>query len=52
MLTEVDIERIMAAKRRLAESLAEESEFDFIEENDDTGTYEEDAPVTETNGLM
>ena len=52
MLTEIDIERIMAAKRQLAESIAEESEFEFTEENYELQVFEEDAPVTETNGLM
>ena len=52
MLTEVDIERIMAAKRQLAESIAEESEFEFTEDDDERQVFEEDAPVTETNGLM
>lgn len=52
MLTEVDIERIMAAKRHLAESIADESEFEFTEEDNEIQVFEEDTPVTETNGLM
>ncbi len=52
MLTEVDIERIMAAKRQLAESIADESEFEFTEEDSEIQVFEEDTPVTEINGLM
>ncbi len=52
MLTEVDIERIMAAKRQLAESIADLSEFELIDENEEIEAYIEDTPVTETNGLM
>ena len=46
MLTEVDIERIMAAKKQLAESIAEESEFEFTEEDNEIQVFEEDTPVT------
>ena len=52
MLTEVDIERIMAATRQLAESIADDSDYEFIEEYEEYETYDEDTPVTETNGLM
>ena len=52
MLTEVDIERIMAAKRQLAESIADDSDYDFIDEDEEIEIYDGDAPVTETNGLM
>ena len=52
MLTEVDIERIMAAKRQLAESIVDESTFELIDEFEEIEDYEEDTPVTETNGLM
>jgi hypothetical protein len=52
MLTEVDIERIMAAKRRLAESIVDDSTSELIDEFEDIEACEEDTPVTETNGLM
>ena len=52
MLTEVDIERIMAAKRQLAESIADDSAFELIDEIEEIEACEEDAPVTDTNGRM
>ncbi len=52
MITEVDIERIMAAKRKLAESIVDDSTFELIDEFEEIEAYEEDTPVTETNGLM
>ena len=52
MLTEVDIERIMAAKKQLAESIANDSDVELIDENAEIEVYDEDTPVTETNGLM
>ncbi len=52
MLTEVDIERIMAAKRQLAESVADYSEFAFIDEDVEFEFFDDETPVTETNGLM
>jgi hypothetical protein len=52
MLTEVDIERIMAAKRQLAESIADDNTFDMIIEDEIYEMLEDDIPVSETNGLM
>jgi len=52
MLTEVDIERIMAAKRQLAESVADESDFELFDEAEFFELMDDDIPVTETNGLM
>jgi hypothetical protein len=52
MLTEVDIERIMATKRQLAESVADERDFELIEDDEVFQLLEEDLPVSETNGLM
>jgi hypothetical protein len=53
MLTEVDIERIMAEKRQLTESVVDENEYELI---DDIEALElpddEDTPVSETNGLI
>jgi hypothetical protein len=52
VLTEVDIERIMAAKRQLAESVADHSDFELIEDVAEIEASDDDTPVTETNGLM
>ena len=52
MLTEVDIERIMAAKRQLAESVADDSQFDLLEDDEVIEIFDDDAPISETNGLM
>ncbi len=52
MLTEVDIERIMAAKRQLAESIADDNTVDLIIEDEIFEMMEDDIPVSETNGLM
>ena len=52
MLTEVDIERIMAAKRQLAESIADEIDIELIEEDEILELMEDDTSVSETNGLM
>jgi len=52
MLTEVDIERIMAAKTQLAESVADDSELDLIIDDEIFELMGDDAPVSETNGLM
>ena len=52
MLTEVDIERIMAAKRQLAESVADNSDFELIDDVEFFELIDDDIPVTETNGLM
>ena len=57
MLTEVDIERIMASQRQLTESLSEPL---FYKEDQDLENDDElfqmlngmDVPVSETNGLM
>ena len=51
MLTEVDIERIMAAKRQLAESIVNDADYDTV---DDEELFEilDDDSVSETNGLM
>lgn len=53
MLTEIDIERIMSAKKQLAESIADNREFDLIVDDDDYfEIMDDDIPVSETNGLM
>ena len=52
MLTEVDIERIMSAKIQLSESVAENTDFDCIDEIEIFEMLDEDPPVSETNGLM
>lgn len=52
MLTEVDIERIMAAKRQLAESVADDSDFELVDDAEIFELMDDDIPVTETNGLM
>lgn len=52
MLTEVDIERIMYSKQQLAESVADESDFDLVEAEEVFHLLEDDLPVSETNGLM
>lgn len=52
MLTEVDIERIMSAEKQLAESIADATEFDLIDDIEVIEMLDEDIPVSETNGLM
>ena len=52
MLTEVDIERIMAAKTRLAESVVDDCELELIIEDEIFELLGDDSPVSETNGLM
>lgn len=52
MLTEVDIERIMASKRQLAESVADDCDFECIADDLDFEIADEEPPVSETNGLM
>lgn len=52
MLTEVDILRIMAAKTQLTESVADDSEFDPVIDDEMFEMMEDDTPVSETNGLM
>ena len=53
MLTEVDMERIMAAKRQLAESIASDDHIDTLDDSEIIEMLEEnDGAVTETNGLM
>jgi hypothetical protein len=52
MLTEVDIERIMAAKKQLAESVADDSDFELVDDAAFFELLDDDIPVTETNGLM
>jgi len=52
MLTKVDIERIMAAKQQLTESILDEADCEQIDDFEIWETRDEDAPVTETNGLM
>jgi hypothetical protein len=52
MLTEIDIQRIMATKQQLAESVAEDRDFDLVEDDEVFQMLEEDLPVSETNGLM
>ena len=52
MLTEVDILRIMATKTQLAESIADDSDFDPIIDDEIFEMMDDDIPVSETNGLM
>jgi hypothetical protein len=56
MLTEVDIERIMAGTRQLAEAVADggdyETDCDFADGSELIELFEQDSPVSETNGLM
>ncbi len=52
MLTEVDIERIMATTQQLAESVADDRDFDLVEDDEVFQMLDEDLPVSETNGLM
>lgn len=56
MLTEVDIERIMAAQRQLTESVAEtfsDQELGEVSEADEIiEILDYDASVSEVNGLM
>ena len=52
MLTEVDIERIMYSKQQLAESVADESNFNLVEVEEVLDLLEDDLSVSETNGLM
>jgi hypothetical protein len=52
MLTEVDIERIMAAKTQLAESIVDDSDYDLTFDNETLEMANDDIPVSETNGLM
>jgi len=52
MLTEADIERIMAAKRQLAESIVDDTEIDLNHDDEIFYMTDDDIPVTETNGLM
>jgi hypothetical protein len=52
MLTEVDIERIMASKQQLAESIADETGFDLVNDDEAYQMLEQDLSVSETNGLM
>ena len=52
MLTEVDILRIMQAKTQLAESIADGSDFDPINDDEIFEMMDDDIPVSETNGLM
>ena len=52
MLTEVDIQRIMAAKQQLTESVMNEADCEMIEDFEILEMQDEDTPVSETNGLM
>jgi hypothetical protein len=53
MLTEVDIERIMAAKRQLTEPVVDENEDELIDDIEALELLDdEDTPVSETNGLI
>jgi len=52
MLTEEYIERIMAAKRQLAESIVDDRDFCLIDDDEIFEIMDEDIPVSETNGLM
>jgi len=52
MLTEVDIERIMAAKRQLTESVAYDSDCELVDDAEFFELLDDDIPVSETNGLI
>lgn len=53
MLTEVDIQRIMAVKRQLTESVVDENEYELIDDIEALELLDdEDTPVSETNGLI
>ena len=52
MLTEVDIERIMAAKWQLTEAMMDDGEYELIDDIEIIESQEEDTPITETNGLI
>jgi len=52
MLTEVDIQRIMATKQQLAESVVDEADCDLIDDFEIFEMQDEDTPIQETNGLM
>jgi len=52
MLNEVDIERIMAVQKQLAESVADDGDFELIEDTEILESMDNDTPVSETNGLM
>lgn len=52
MLTEVDIERIMAAKTELAESIVSDNDFYLTDDDELFELLDDDLPVSETNGLM
>ena len=52
MLTEVDIERIMAAKQQLTESVVDEADLNLIDDFEVFEMLEEDTPISETNALM
>lgn len=52
MLTEVDIKRIMSTQIRLSEAVAEDADIDCIDEIELLEMQDEDAPISETNGLM
>ena len=42
----------MAAKRQLAEYVADDSDFELIDDTEIFELMDDDIPVTETNGLM
>lgn len=52
MLTEVDIQRIMAAKWQLTESVMDDGEYELIDDIEIIESQDEDTPITETNGLI
>jgi hypothetical protein len=52
MLTEADIERIMAAKWQLPESALDDGDYELIDDIEIVEPQEEDTPITETNGLI
>ena len=52
MLTEVDIQRIMAAKRQLTESVADATDYELIDDIEVFEMEDEDTPNSEINGLM
>jgi len=52
VLTEVDIERIMATKRQLTESMVDNTNFELIDDIEVLEGQDDDTPVSETNGLM
>ena len=52
MLTEVDIERIMATKKQFTESVVDDSDLELIGHIEVVEMQDDDTPISETNGLI